>query len=67
MLGFFFQQTAFIGHDCGHTAVFQNRWKDCFFGFFIGNLLQGISIGWWKDSHNTHHVIPNDVNFDPDI
>lgn len=67
MLGMFWQQTAFIGHDCGHISINVDREKDYFLGFFVGNLFTGISIGWWKDTHNTHHAVPNSVADDPDI
>jgi len=33
----------------------------------MGNLVTGISIGWWKKSHNVHHVCCNSVESDPDI
>jgi fatty acid desaturase len=26
-----------------------------------------LSLGWWKRSHNTHHVVCNSVENDPDI
>lgn len=29
--------------------------------------LFGVSGAWWKDNHNTHHVITNSVERDPDI
>jgi len=27
----------------------------------------GISLGWWKRSHNVHHIVCNSVQHDPDI
>lgn len=30
-------------------------------------LSSGISVGWWKYTHNVHHIRTNDVVFDPDI
>ena len=36
-------------------------------GIVLGNLCMGISIGWWKDNHYTHHVVTNSVSHDPDI
>ncbi len=66
-LGLFWQQMAFVGHDIGHHSVTQQSKKDDFYGVFIGNLLTGISIGWWKDSHNYHHITTNSYNYDPDI
>ncbi|KAL2336888.1 hypothetical protein Fmac_011334 [Flemingia macrophylla] len=32
-----------------------------------GNVLAGISIGWWKWNHNAHHISCNSPNFDPDL
>lgn len=67
MLGIFWQQMAFIGHDLGHNAVTHNRVRDSYWGLFVGNFCTGISIGWWKRSHNVHHVATNSVTYDPDI
>lgn len=67
MLGIFWQQMAFIGHDLGHNAVTHNRIYDSYLGLFVGNLCTGISIGWWKRSHNVHHIATNSCTYDPDI
>mmetsp|Transcript_71737 Transcript_71737/g.115818 ORF Transcript_71737/g.115818 Transcript_71737/m.115818 type:complete len:584 (+) Transcript_71737:117-1868(+) len=67
MLGVFFQQMAGLGHDVGHNSIVHNRPCDRMLGLIFGNLLSGISMGWWKKSHNTHHVVPNSLEFDPDI
>ena len=66
-MGFYFQQVAFIGHDAGHHQITHNQNTDEKIGFLVGNTLSGISIGWWKRSHNAHHVSTNSVNCDPDI
>ena len=29
--------------------------------------LMGLSVGWWKSDHNTHHVVCNAVEHDPNI
>jgi delta8-fatty-acid desaturase len=67
LLGFFFQQLAGIGHDVGHNSVVHYTFCDRLLGLVVGNLLTGISIGWWKKSHNIHHTVPNSVDYDPDI
>lgn len=67
LLGVYWQQMAFIGHDTGHMTVFVDRLQDWSFGLIVGNFLTGISIGWWKATHNTHHAVPNTVKHDPDI
>ena len=33
----------------------------------IGNVCQGISIAWWKRTHNSHHLATNSITHDPDI
>ena len=66
VLGFFWHQLAFIGHDLGHYGVTHTP-LDYQLGVFIGDFCGGISIGWWKHSHNIHHIITNDPHHDPDI
>jgi len=63
----FWQQLAFIGHDVGHNAISHKKWKDTTLGIIFGNTLGGISLGWWKHSHNVHHIVCNSVEHDPDI
>lgn len=67
MLGMFWQQIAFLGHDIGHNSVTRDRTTDSYWGLFVGNFLSGISIGWWKRSHNVHHIVTNSCEHDPDI
>ena len=67
MMGLFWQQIAGLGHDLGHSGVSHCLDRDYFFGATVGNALTGISTGWWKRSHNTHHVVCNSIEHDPDI
>jgi len=67
MVGMFWQQIAFIGHDLGHNGITHDVWWDTALGFLFGNFGQGISIGWWKYTHNVHHIRTNDSEWDPDI
>ena len=67
LMGFFWQQMAFIGHDVGHHSVTQGSTSDDNLGSVIGNLLTGISVAWWRDNHNYHHIVTNSYNYDPDI
>jgi fatty acid desaturase len=67
LLGLFWQQVAFVGHDLGHNAITHNRKLDSALGLLFGNLFTGVGIGWWKRSHNTHHVCTNRIEDDPDI
>ena len=66
-MALFWQQMAFVGHDTGHHAITHDPKKDDLIGVFVGNITTGISIGWWKKSHNAHHIVTNSVEFDPDI
>lgn len=67
LMGAYFQQIAFWGHDLGHSSVTQDRSTDMLLGILCGNALSGISMGWWKATHNTHHVATNYMSSDPDI
>jgi len=67
LLGLVWQQAAFIGHDLGHNGITHNRILDSALGLFFGNFFTGFSIGWWKRSHNVHHIVTNSIEHDPDI
>jgi fatty acid desaturase len=60
-------QLAFVGHDAGHRQIFRTRRGNDLVGLVYGNLLVGISFGWWVPKHNAHHSNPNDEELDPDI
>jgi fatty acid desaturase len=66
-LGIMFTQTGFIGHDAGHRQISGSRRIDGLIGRIHGNLLIGLSYGWWISKHNRHHAHPNQVGRDPDI
>ncbi|CAF3353946.1 unnamed protein product [Rotaria sp. Silwood1] len=66
-LGALWHQLTFTAHDAGHLAITHSYRIDSFIGIFIGNLLGGISIGWWKHHHNIHHLVTNSSEHDPDI
>ena len=67
LLGLFWQQFAGLGHDLGHTAVSKSFHRDHRVGSIIGSILTGLSTAWWKRNHNTHHVVCNSVEDDPNI
>lgn len=67
LMALFWQQLAFVGHDVGHNGVTHKRDIDSRTGLIVGNLLTGISMAWWKHTHNVHHVACNSVDIDPDI
>jgi len=65
--GMFLQQMNFLGHDTGHNGITHNTTYDAAIGIFVGNFLTGVGIGWWKDSHNNHHIATNSIDGDADI
>jgi fatty acid desaturase len=67
VLGVVFTQVAFLGHDGGHQQVYRSRRANDTLGILAGDLLVGLSYGWWVDKHNRHHSHPNHEGQDPDI
>lgn len=66
-LGLLATQIGFLGHDAGHQQVFRSRSANRYLGLLVGNLLIGVSFGWWVPKHNAHHAHPNQIGRDPDI
>jgi fatty acid desaturase len=66
-LAFFYGQAGIIGHDLGHRHAFRKRRTVDVTGCLLGNLLIGVSQGWWVNHHNRHHSNPNHLELDPDI
>jgi fatty acid desaturase len=66
-LAVMFTQTAFLGHDAGHQQVSRSKRLNDLLGRLHGNLLIGLSYGWWNSKHNRHHAHPNHIDRDPDI
>ncbi|MFD4628984.1 fatty acid desaturase family protein [Streptomyces sp. NPDC058284] len=62
-----FGQTDLIGHDAGHRQIFRTRKAGDVIGYLHGNLLTGVSFGWWVGHHTKHHNYPNHLSLDPDI
>ena len=63
-LAFALTQLGYLGHDAGHRQIFRTAQRNDTFGLGI-NFLLGISRTWWVDTHNEHHVDPNDLERDP--
>ena len=62
-----FTQIAFLGHDAAHRQIFRSgKWND-WTSLVLGNLLVGMSYGWWQHKHTRHHANPNQIGVDPDI
>jgi fatty acid desaturase len=66
-LAVMFTQTGFIGHDAGHRQISGSKRTNDLLGRIHGNLLIGLSYGWWTAKHNRHHARPNQAGRDPDI
>jgi delta8-fatty-acid desaturase len=66
MAGFWHQLT-FAAHDAGHNGITGINKIDHLIGIMIADFCGGLSIGWWKDNHNVHHIVTNDPVHDPDI
>jgi fatty acid desaturase len=60
-------QLGFQLHDAGHRQMFARPWKNVAVGLLTGDLLLGVSYGWWVDKHNRHHANPNHLDMDPDV
>ena len=58
-LGLFWHQIMFSAHDAGHRGITHDFTTDTLIGIFIADVCCGLSIGWWKSSHNVHHLMPN--------
>lgn len=66
-LAIVFTQIGLLSHEAGHRQMFHSAWKHDAVSLIGGNLLIGMSYGWWLDKHNTHHSHPNQVDMDPDL
>ncbi|KAA8647208.1 hypothetical protein EYZ11_006855 [Aspergillus tanneri] len=66
-LGCFWHQLVFTAHDAGHMGITHNFHVDSVIGMVIADYLGGLSLGWWKRSHNVHHIVTNEPEHDPDI
>ncbi|KAE8698426.1 Delta(8)-fatty-acid desaturase [Hibiscus syriacus] len=67
LMGVLWIQSGWIGHDSGHYVVMTNQKTNRFAQLLTGNCLAGISMGWWKWTHNAHHIACNSLDFDPDL
>ncbi|KAF7784649.1 hypothetical protein Agabi119p4_814 [Agaricus bisporus var. burnettii] len=60
-------QLVFTAHDLGHNGVTHNWTLDRLIAIVIADFIGGLSIGWWVDNHNIHHLVTNHPSHDPDI
>ncbi|KAK2033599.1 fatty acid desaturase [Colletotrichum zoysiae] len=66
-MGAFWHQMSFAAHDAGHIGITQRFHTDSVLGIFIADFMGGLSLGWWKKSHNIHHIVTNSPEHDPDV
>lgn len=66
-LACFWHQLTFTVHDGAHMGITHDFTTDSTIAMFIASFLGGLSAGWWKRSHNVHHIVTNDPEHDPDI
>lgn len=66
-LGLFWHQLTFSAHDSGHSGITHSWHWDRIIGTTIANFIGGLSIGWWCDNHDVHHLVTNHPEHDPDI
>ncbi|KAG8363292.1 hypothetical protein BUALT_Bualt19G0007000 [Buddleja alternifolia] len=67
LLGLTWIQVAYLGHDSGHYQIMTTRGYNKLAQILTGNCLTGISIAWWKWTHNAHHIACNSLDYDPDL
>ncbi|KAF9042226.1 delta 8-sphingoloid desaturase protein [Panaeolus papilionaceus] len=66
-LGLFWHQLVFAAHDLGHMGVTHDWTVDRILATLVANFIGGMSIGWWVQNHNVHHLVTNHPSHDPDI
>ncbi|KAK1975928.1 hypothetical protein LZ30DRAFT_693236 [Colletotrichum cereale] len=66
-MGAFWHQMSFAAHDAGHIGITHRFHIDSVLGIFIADFMGGLSLGWWKKSHNIHHIVTNSPEHDPDV
>jgi delta8-fatty-acid desaturase len=65
-LGLFWHQLVFLAHDSGHMGITHNFTIDTLIGMVVAAPIGGLSLGWWKRTHNVHHIVTNSPEHDPD-
>lgn len=67
LFGILFTQGAFLSHDAAHQQIFDTGKRNEWFARIVGNLVVGLSYGWWTVKHGKHHAHPNTIGKDGDI
>lgn len=66
-LGVLWHQLSFTVHDAGHMGITHDYTTDSLIGMLVADYMGGLSVGWWRYSHNVHHLVTNHPEHDPDI
>ncbi|WFD36227.1 sphingolipid 8-(E)-desaturase [Malassezia cuniculi] len=66
-LGLVGQQLTFVAHDAAHAGITHIHAVDRAIGIGIAAFLGGLSLLWWCDNHDVHHLVTNHPEHDPDI
>ncbi|PZF79696.1 fatty acid desaturase family protein [Jiangella anatolica] len=66
-LGLLLTQTAYLGHDAAHRQIFVSGRRNELAAMLLGDVVVGLSHGWWMSKHSRHHANPNKVDVDPDV
>ncbi|KAG6885593.1 hypothetical protein C0993_012595 [Termitomyces sp. T159_Od127] len=66
-LGLLWHQLVFTVHDLGHRGVTHHWATDHILSILIADFVGGLSVGWWIQNHNIHHLVTNHPSHDPDI
>ncbi|WP_106540042.1 fatty acid desaturase family protein [Haloactinopolyspora alba] len=65
--GLLLTQVAYLGHDAAHRQIFASGKRNELTALLLGNIVVGLSHGWWMSKHSRHHANPNKVDVDPDV
>ena len=67
LIGCVLSQFGFLGHDAAHRQIFKSAAWNEWTARLVSGAVLGLSYGWWRGKHNSHHAAPNQVGRDPDI
>src|SRR5690625_4697655 len=62
-----FPELGLVPHDASHQQIFSSGKRNAWFSRICGNLIVGLSYGWWTRKHGRHHANPDTVGKDGDI
>ncbi|KAG8375670.1 hypothetical protein BUALT_Bualt10G0124600 [Buddleja alternifolia] len=67
LMGFLWVQNGWLAHDSAHYQMMPTRKLNGLAQLIFGNCLSGVSIEWWKWTHNGHHISCNSLDYDPNL